>query len=382
MGHTSDFFQSKKAWSILKDEILDYYLTPYISKILYTGKPLIIIDCFAGKGRFDDGERGSPLIIARHIEKIRADIKKRNRDISGIFIEKKYYKELEQNLLAAHNCRILSGAFEEHINSILDIDRSTNIFVYIDPYGVKCLDFSRFSRIKSKGFYTLEMLLNFNSVGFLREGCRLLICDNLKDEDDGDDYEIDEANNTANMDRIANGNYWRELVEAMRNNDLSMLEAEQIFMKRYTEQIQSLFAYVVNIPIKQKTKNIPKYRLIFGTNNQEGLLLMADNMHKKWQKILESQRGGQMVLFDDYEMPDLSVVPESTLEEDIVENLKNAGGSMLLKELIVKLILKYGVTFSESYYKKKIKEMPLRLTELGNPISSTDYKNHKILVSL
>jgi len=382
MGHTSDFFQSKKAWSILKDEILDYYLTPYISKILYTGKPLIIIDCFAGKGRFDDGERGSPLIIARHIEKIRADIKKRNRDISGIFIEKKYYKELEQNLLAAHNCRILSGAFEEHINSILDIDRATNIFVYIDPYGVKCLDFSRFFRIKSKGFYTLEMLLNFNSVGFLREGCRLLSCDNLKDEDDGDDYEIDEANNTANMDRIANGDYWRELVEAMRNNDLSMLEAEQNFMKRYTEQIQSLFAYVVNIPIKQKTKNIPKYRLIFGTNNQEGLLLMADNMHKKWQKILESQRGGQMVLFDDYELPDLSVVPESTLEEDIVENLKNAGGSLLLKELIVKLILKYGVTFSESYYKKKIKEMPLGLTELGNPISSTDYKNHKILVSL
>ena len=68
MGQTKDFFSEKKPWSVLKDEILDYYLVPYIAKILRTGKPLYIFDCFAGKGKFDNGMNGSPIIIAEHIK--------------------------------------------------------------------------------------------------------------------------------------------------------------------------------------------------------------------------------------------------------------------------------------------------------------------------
>lgn len=88
LGHTQDFFRAKKGWSLLKDQIFDYYLEPYTAKILNTGKPLTIVDCFAGKGKFDDGAIGSPLIIARHIEKTLAG-KKQNKQIFGIFIEKK-----------------------------------------------------------------------------------------------------------------------------------------------------------------------------------------------------------------------------------------------------------------------------------------------------
>jgi len=55
MGSTKDFFKEKKTWSHLKDKILDYYLAPYIPKILRTGRPLVIFNCFAGKGNFDDG---------------------------------------------------------------------------------------------------------------------------------------------------------------------------------------------------------------------------------------------------------------------------------------------------------------------------------------
>ncbi len=58
VGQTKNFFKEKKDWSIFKDKILDYYLTPYIAKIVRTGKPLIIFDCFAGKGKFDNGEKG------------------------------------------------------------------------------------------------------------------------------------------------------------------------------------------------------------------------------------------------------------------------------------------------------------------------------------
>lgn len=52
MGQTKNFFKEKKDWSLFKDKILDNYLAPYIAKILTTRKPLVIFDCFAGKGKF------------------------------------------------------------------------------------------------------------------------------------------------------------------------------------------------------------------------------------------------------------------------------------------------------------------------------------------
>ena len=57
-----DFFVEKKPWSEVKDQLLGCYLKPYVAKILHTRKPLVYVDCFAGKGKFDDGKQGSPLI--------------------------------------------------------------------------------------------------------------------------------------------------------------------------------------------------------------------------------------------------------------------------------------------------------------------------------
>lgn len=46
-----------------KDSVLGAYLRPYLAKISRTRRAVRIADCFAGKGRFDDGRDGSPMII-------------------------------------------------------------------------------------------------------------------------------------------------------------------------------------------------------------------------------------------------------------------------------------------------------------------------------
>ena len=95
-----NFFEKKREWSKIKDKIVAYYLKPYAAKILQNQKPLKIIDCFAGKGKFDDGEKGSPLIIADTIQEIISNTNTeayKNRQIEACFIEKKYFKELKIN---------------------------------------------------------------------------------------------------------------------------------------------------------------------------------------------------------------------------------------------------------------------------------------------
>ena len=62
MAPNVEFFAKKRVWSVVKDELLRCYLVPYCAKILSTGNPLLYIDCFAGRGNFDDGNNGSPII--------------------------------------------------------------------------------------------------------------------------------------------------------------------------------------------------------------------------------------------------------------------------------------------------------------------------------
>jgi hypothetical protein len=103
-------------------------LTPYIAKILRTGKPLLIFDCFAGKGKFDGGEKGSPLIISDHIKNNLQKNPQLRDKIKGYFVEKKYYAELNNNLSGYPNISVLDGTFEGNLQNILSSDKSSNVF--------------------------------------------------------------------------------------------------------------------------------------------------------------------------------------------------------------------------------------------------------------
>ena len=61
----SDFFKQKNSWSLIKDRLLSGYLAPYMQKVLTTNKKICYVDCFSGKGKFDDGQLGSPLIALK-----------------------------------------------------------------------------------------------------------------------------------------------------------------------------------------------------------------------------------------------------------------------------------------------------------------------------
>lgn len=388
MGQTKDFFKEKKAWSVFKDGILDYYLSPYLAKILKTGNPLLIFDCFAGKGKFDDGENGSPVIIAEHIKSIIQKDTLLKEKIKGVFIERKYIENLKHNLSGYPNTRVLEGVFEDRIEKILELKKNSNVFLYIDPYGIKSLKFANFYQIRDKQFSSVEILMNFNSHGFLREGCRLLPYEGLfKDEEIGD-YEVDDDVNTIEkMNSVAGGDYWKDILKSYYSGDIDIYQAEEQFISKYSDKIKDIFKYTVNIPIKVKTIHLPKYRLIFGSNHEDGLILMADNMNKKWKEILAKERDRQGVLFE-FVFPDLSLRKGFDINKDILSCLPETGKKILLKSVLVRLIMKYGITFSQKEYIQKIRKMenkelfvdrvPPYTEKRKKPVTSYDYDKYQI----
>ena len=126
-------------------------------------------------------------------------------------------------------------------------------------------------------------------------------------------------------------------------------------MKEYSKRIRSIFKHTVNIPIRIKTTHLPKYRLIFATNHPDGMILMANNMNKAWNQIVQNQRKGQKVLFN-IDVPDTRLMGDISIEEDILSHIRD-NDQILLKDLIVLLIEKYRIYFSEKEYKDKLREM-------------------------
>ena len=93
----SDFFKIKNEWSIIKDRLLGCYLTPYMQKVLATNKKICYVDCFSGKGKFEDNQPDSPLIAL----KIRDDCLNRtkirinkNQAIDMTFIDLNYASDI------------------------------------------------------------------------------------------------------------------------------------------------------------------------------------------------------------------------------------------------------------------------------------------------
>lgn len=80
-----NFFEKKKDWSEIKDTLLGACLKPYFQKILMTRHPVFYVDCFSGKGRFDDGKPGSPMIALNVRKECMASTKSEKASIDMCF---------------------------------------------------------------------------------------------------------------------------------------------------------------------------------------------------------------------------------------------------------------------------------------------------------
>lgn len=138
-----DYFCNKKTWSKIKDELLNYYLSLYFPKVLITWFPVVYVDCFAGKGKFDNGEDGSPLIAIKAAKVAEDNSRIQESSIKLVFIEKKYSKELLKNT-EEYRREVIEGNYEDNIIEILEDKQNCNVFLYIDPFGIKSLHFDIF----------------------------------------------------------------------------------------------------------------------------------------------------------------------------------------------------------------------------------------------
>ena len=396
-----DFFKEKKPWSEVKDELLSCYLEPYFSKIIQTHKPVNYIDCFAGRGKFEDGKNGSPVIALQALKKSLQLSTFKEATTKSYFIEPIYTQKLIENLKEFSNKEIIKGTYSDNIKDILTKTKGENIFLYIDPFGVKCLPFSLFKFYNEKNFSSIEVLLNFNSFGFIRLACKIMkaeksliekldtiLKEGVIDESFIDDNSIiNSIDAEKELSEIAGGDYWQEIISNLQNKKIDCYAAEKLISKEYCNKLKNHFKYVVDMPIRLKLGNIPKYRMIHATNNEDGCLLMVQNICKRWEllgDIQSKKSGGERSLFE--ETPENEIIDETKTQQMILDYLKRypifISMSKFLSEMFNNLgiftdwkSLHEGLKSLETQNKIEIKRNPY-ITKTGKK-SSFIFENRK-----
>lgn len=333
MGKVTDsFFDEKKAWSIAKDDLLKHYLNTYMVKLFSSRRPTIYLDCFAGAGKFGEDNLpyeekvdGSPIIALSAMHEAsdvsRADPKPIRL---ACFIEPEHHHQLETNIrmskFSSENYLIYPTAYPGAIPSFLDdifrYWKNPNLFCYLDPFGVKYLEFETFNQIRSRNFHSLEFLINFNSFGFFRYACgaweiKIRETDIANDEEMAERDPLDEngkGDRLEKLDSVMGIPEWRHVIYDYKHGHIDGYIAECKLAEMYKQQLKrSLgFQYVLSIPIRFRESTHPKYRMIYATNHADGAVIMGDVMRKRQDYLFEqyslSSSGGCLNLFEREEL--------------------------------------------------------------------------------
>lgn len=282
-GTTGGLLESPKPQSVYKHGILDQYVirfaTMTASKL--TPKRAVLVDGFAGRGRFETGEPGSAEHMMIAAQKAKATTK---IDLLLVENDRSAFESLDDvaDEYRARGIEISSyhGNCGDHLDEVLQVGKGASLFVFLDPCGavLPLGDLKKLLRQRGRWPRT-ELLLNFNAdlirraAGQLRKG-------------------LLDLGGVAKADAVCGGDWWRavalEAYESANGTDWgSAAEAVAVeYARRLTDGTP--YGWVV-APVRRQVHHQPVYYLVFLTSDSHGYWVFgaaAAKAREKWLDFL------------------------------------------------------------------------------------------------
>lgn len=270
------------------------------------GNRVVIMDGFAGAGRYEDGGAGSPAIF------IEAAQKTPSRNLECYFVEKDKgnYQALRQMLEAEGDpitWEAWHGTAGTHIGEVLTRATGLPLFMFIDPYGIGP-DFTQVQDIfkrrpGGRGTPATEMFFRVDASAVRR---------NLGIHRGPSRHVAREAQ-LQTVDTLAGGRWWRDEDDGLLSGE-PYLEA---FFAQYIERLATRIGCAGwYTDVKQKPHHQPAYYLIFLTRHRDGVEIFGDALSRalgKWRRTVffeavedRQKKTGQFTIMD----------PEEQLKDD------------------------------------------------------------------
>ncbi len=267
-----DFHAQRKAWSEIKHQLLEKYLSLFISKLASTRGVLYFVDGFAGEGRYGDGSEGSPLIAAKRA--VAPTSPKHAGVLRCINVEEdsESFQNLEENTRPFKDKGLvqnLHGTFQEKLPEILKTTRGKMALFFIDPLGAKGVELQQIETIASRGRDT-EVLVRFDDTRVKR---LIVLMTNLRDKG----YDEGAVKTAEKFQKLVTGLSDESGITAVLDKHP---ESRQVVVESYERLIKSkdLFRFSLGYPIRDPTTGGHHYFLIHFSNHPDAYIHMAQFM--------------------------------------------------------------------------------------------------------
>lgn len=344
--YRDDFFTQKRPWSVYKDLVLDYYMKPYLQKVKNLGKPIFVYDMFAGRGDFDSGEIGSPLILAKHLAPLH---------LTGIKVSLNCFEEHPpfhqhlQQLLRPYP--FATARAQECFSCVDEIERATRqgtVFVYVDPMNALQLDHSKLERVYNGVRHgSVEILLVFMAQEFLREAARSqsleneLLASGVMDDPlvagasteeekrlwlqamygDAAEQFAQAVDSERALSSMVGGGEWRAIIRS----NCSWEEKCWQLIELYQTQMRKHFRMVGTFPIrKDEGTALPRYWLILGSRYEPALDLFNSGACEATRSQRQNYRKCDSLFAGVQRQPEQA--PDSTVDRAVQQAFSDSHG--------------------------------------------------------
>jgi len=342
MKSEDEFFKDKRPWSKIKDKVIGDYLVPYFTKVSKLKHKILVVDAFAGQGMFEDGSKGSPLIICKTAKK----------QVPGqylaIFVNKnkasheKLKVTLKEYIKGGKALAIL-GSAQDLLKELREIIGNATVLIYLDPFGLKGCEFELLEPYlgRDKRFST-EVIVNISMPTLHR-------LSTVKAVKEGRTTDTTKKFNER-LSKILGGDYWQEIMWS----DMVPAKKEQQVVEKYVGSLKEYLPYGGFCPVREKQDRRVKYFIVFCSRHADALLLMNDIMCKAYFKTM-NEIESKGTLFEGV-MDWKEMQQRGDIRDEILERIKRKPG-IRRKELWLEIIKKHFMKWVSSEFHKIIKEM-------------------------
>lgn len=336
------FFQGKRPWSRIKDEVLRRYMVPYVAKIAKLRRPILLIDGFAGPGVFDDGSIGSPLIMVDAAESRATD------GYIAIFMNRcrEHHSKLEGALAGVvqrGSVFAIQGDSQSLLGRIHELLVDHSVFLYLDPFGLKGCEFDTIRPFLERDpRYSTEIVINMSVPTMHRLATRHAVR-----EGRGGESRRESLNRRLSV--VLGGEWWKEIMWTDAEPEWKVSHV----LEQYRRQLQVYLPYSGSCPVREKQGAGLKYFVTFCSRHLHAMELMNDIMRNAYEGHLH-EAWVKDTFFHNTHWTDWT---PSDKRDILVLKQAEAMNGASRKEIWIDTVQRHFMTMTSSEFKDSVKRL-------------------------
>lgn len=297
--------------SQFKHEILRQYLDPFAGM---TGSQnsagrLVILDGYAGIGRYPSGEPASAELIMKTAQRFK------KRKVQPFFIEAHRPRFVSLQAVVAEyaakgvEATAKQGKVEDHLDAVVQMATNVPLFMFLDPCGA-VVPFDTLASIltgpRRSSRPATEVLLNF-SADFTRRTAGALRAGQTEHE------------GIPVLDRTCGGTWWREVaLDAVgQATDTTFEPAALAVVTDYAARLgEAARSRPMVIPVRKRQHHQPTYHLVFLTRSPYGEWVFGVSVAKARKVWLRAQAPEPDDVSDEGALFDTGDLTETVIDHD------------------------------------------------------------------